>query len=1022
MARPLVILQQNLQRAFVATCEFGQAMRRSGASFALLQEPYFTNGCVRGLPAHMRVFTNLPGNSAVVVDDASVDCFVVDRTRWGVSVTVRGDFGQLTLVSVYCPPSASLDRYLGYMDAVLLRASNTPAILGLDANACSPMWFSKMPEHAPRHSNYMRGEMLSEWLLTKSASVLNEASELYTFDGPMGASDIDVTIANSSAISMFDYRWRIHDNSGISDHNLIGVEVAYRRLTGSIPAVRRWRLRGANWDGYSGVLRALALNMPFDTFDALTVDGQVDQIDQWMCSTNDMLLGRCRKTRPGSVRWWTSELDIMRRSVRRLRRLFQQARRTNAEDLAARKTVYLTSLRSYKERIERVKEDEWRAFVRENRNDPWGEVYRICSGRNRRLDMGSLQVGDVMVTTWRDCMDTLLGSFFPDDDRVDRPPLIREVVGPPPLQGTELSAGICQTRSRKSPGIDGMTGEMCKSIWKAIPEYMESVYRKCLSEGYFPRAWKVARVVVLLKSPDRVRSNPRSYRGISLLPVLGKVLERIMVTRLKECDGACLSEYQFGFREGRSVDDAWLHVRRCISDSPGKYVLGIFVDFRGAFDYLLWGVVLDRLRSVGCRELSLWSSYFSGRKACVAGTSDIVWRDVARGCPQGSICGPFIWNLMMDVLLRQLAVSYKLCAYADDLLILIEGQSRAELERKGEQAMSIVTGWGDHVGVGVASDKTVMMLLKGKLSHSRPPLIRSGGVSLRYTTKVKYLGIMVAERMNFLVHPVYVRDKLNAVVGRVRRILKSDWGLSRRATRVIYGGLFVACAAYGSPVWYEVVMSVAGRNKILSCQRVAMLACMPVCRTVSTDALQVLLGVAPLDLVVIRRAIAFKVGRGLPLLGHDWISADGLVGMDMREIVTVLDTRMVSEWKIRWENSNNGRVTYGFMRDPTFVSEHPDFGFGLHLGFLLTGHGSLNAFLHQRGLSDSPACACGAENEDWRHVLIDCPLYRDIRDLPGMGIRVEGSSCDVGRVLSDELTFARLGQFAHAAFRRRMAG
>lgn len=64
-------------------------------------------------------------------------------------------------------------------------------------------------------------------------------------------------------------------------------------------------------------------------------------------------------------------------------------------------------------------------------------------------------------------------------------------------------------------------------------------------------------------------------------------------------------------------------------------------------------------------------------------------------------------------------------------------------------------------------------------------------------------------------------------------------------------------------------MSVAGRAKVLACQRVALLACMPVCRTVSTEALQVLLGATPLDLEVVRRAIAYRIKKGLPLLSGD---------------------------------------------------------------------------------------------------------------------------------------------------------
>ena len=51
-------------------------------------------------------------------------------------------------------------------------------------------------------------------------------------------------------------------------------------------------------------------------------------------------------------------------------------------------------------------------------------------------------------------------------------------------------------------------------------------------------------------------------------------------------------------------------------------MLGIFVDFKGAFDNLSWRRVIDKLRDVGCMELDLWMSYFTDRKACVVGLVD----------------------------------------------------------------------------------------------------------------------------------------------------------------------------------------------------------------------------------------------------------------------------------------------------------------------------------------------------------------------------------------------------------------
>jgi hypothetical protein len=519
---------------------------------------------------------------------------------------------------------------------------------------------------------------------------------------------------------------------------------------------------------------------------------------------------------------------------------------------------------------------------------------------------------------------------------------------------------------------------MCKILWRVCPEYLEALFGKCIEGGYFPNDWKKARVVVLLKSPDRIRSDPRSYRGISLLPVLGKVLERIMIERLMAIAGNRMSDRQYGFRKERCVDDAWLFVRERVKCSRYKYVLGIFVDFKGAFDYLRWDRVIDRLRELGCAEITLWQSYFSNRTACIVGERENVTKTVERGCPQGSICGPYIWNLMMDSLLHQLVSHCECCAYADDLLLLIEGQSRLQIERKGEECMKLVCDWGEFVGVNVAMEKSHSLLLKGSLAKTRPPIVRVQGVSLKYVTQVKYLGLTISERMCFVPHLISLRDKLLTVVSQVRRILRSDWGLSRRAVRIIYNGLFVACATFGSPVWCDTAVSAVGMKRLAGIQRVLLLGCLPVCRTVSTDAMQVLLGVPPLDLVVRQRATRFKIKRSINLLQNDLLFGVDVGQLDAKGVKMALNDLVLSLWQSRWNSSQSGRVTYRYIPDVrNAVCFTRDWG--LAAGFLLTGHGSLNAFLHRRNLSATAGCVCGDTSETWEHVLCHCPQYSHFR-------------------------------------------
>ncbi|KAH8320301.1 hypothetical protein KR067_000652, partial [Drosophila pandora] len=357
-----------------------------------------------------------------------------------------------------------------------------------------------------------------------------------------------------------------------------------------------------------------------------------------------------------------------------------------------------------------------------------------------------------------------------------------------------------------------------------------------------------------------------------------------MVDRVREVlPEGC--RWQFGFRQGRCVDDAWRHVKSSVAASPARYVLGIFVDFKGAFDNVEWSAALRRLADVGCRELSLWQSFFSDRRAEIRSSSGTVSVPVTRGCPQGSISGPFIWDLLMDVLLRRLQPYCAFSAYADDLLLLVEGNSRAVLENKGAQLMSIVEAWGTEIGVTISTSKTVIMLLKGALA--RTPLVRTAGANLPYVRSCRYLGITVSERMNFFMHIASLRQRMTGVVQALARVLRVDWGFSPRARRTIYAGLMVPCALFGASVWYVVTTrQVVARRRLLACQRLILLGCLPVCRTVSTLALQVLAGAPPLDLAAMKIAVKYKLKRGYPLEGDDWLYGEDLSGLSWTQRVS----------------------------------------------------------------------------------------------------------------------------------------
>lgn len=147
--------------------------------------------------------------------------------------------------------------------------------------------------------------------------------------------------------------------------------------------------------------------------------------------------------------------------------------------------------------------------------------------------------------------------------------------------------------------------------------------------------------------------------------------------------------------------------------------------------------------------------------------------------------------------------------------------------------------------MNVSESKTCMMLMKGRLSGTRPPRVCVNGKRIKYECQVRYLVVWMGKRMSFRPHLEFLRTKCVNVVGKIRRVMKSEWGLRRRALCIMYKRLFCASVMYGASVWYGMMRFGYAREMIGRCQRVAMSACLNVCRTVSTEAMQVLMGGLP---------------------------------------------------------------------------------------------------------------------------------------------------------------------------------
>ena len=78
------------------------------------------------------------------------------------------------------------------------------------------------------------------------------------------------------------------------------------------------------------------------------------------------------------------------------------------------------------------------------------------------------------------------------------------------------------------------------------------IFQSCVESGKFPSEWKKANVVPVHKRGDK--QILQTYRPISLLPIKGKILERLLYHRMFEyfTENNLISDNQSGFKPGDS--------------------------------------------------------------------------------------------------------------------------------------------------------------------------------------------------------------------------------------------------------------------------------------------------------------------------------------------------------------------------------------------------------------------------------------------------------------------------------------
>jgi len=123
---------------------------------------------------------------------------------------------------------------------------------------------------------------------------------------------------------------------------------------------------------------------------------------------------------------------------------------------------------------------------------------------------------------------------------------------------------------------------------------------------------------------------------------------------------------------------------------------------------------MNRLRACGCPKnlYNLTKSYFSQRIANLSTNNIRLEREVSKGCPQASCCGPGFWNIQFNSLLKlEFKARTKAAAFADNLILAVRGDSVSAVENYSNGELSKITAWAKRNKIRFNDEKSNVMLV-----------------------------------------------------------------------------------------------------------------------------------------------------------------------------------------------------------------------------------------------------------------------------------------------------------------------
>ena len=421
--------------------------------------------------------------------------------------------------------------------------------------------------------------------------------------------------------------------------------------------------------------------------------------------------------------------------------------------------------------------------------------------------------------------------------------------------------------SYKGAGPDGLKPIVMKNFGPIALRCISFIFKAIYSTGYIPLELRKSRVVFIPKPLKTDYGEAGSFRPISLTQYYFKTMERVVEWSLRENSDKYgkISKLQQAYCSTKGTDTALSTlvnmIESCILRS--KICLVLSVDIKGAFNNLATKTIHKVLVDNKYPPIMIrWYMNFLKNRNSIAEVLGIIKtiRPVC-GTPQGGVLSSRIWNLAFDPLLKLLNDNSP-CSpvgFADDGALCFMGIDPNTMVANAQKHLNLAIEWGAQNGLSFCPKKTTVVFFTRKYNFHKKVLpkvnkIKMGGVEIKPSDNMTYLGIILDQKLNWSLHIKTKVSKAIKWLAVLKPAIDHIYGLSPSKMLWIYKQILLPRITYGAHVWGH-SLTLEQQHTIKTLESLTFRYFAQIWKNTPTASLEVILNQKPAHLEVLSTAI-----------------------------------------------------------------------------------------------------------------------------------------------------------------------